>query len=66
MTAPRVYSKMAVERCRMYLAQLHAAHYLGAEGRLENTIQDDTVAALLKGLGQDLDVLEALIDSHDR
>ena len=57
MRKSQLYSKLAVERCRVYTAQLCAANHF---------MEDDagtTVKALIQGLNQDLDILERYIDA---
>ena len=55
--------QFALERCRMYLAQLCAANHFASEDNPECIMERDTVVMLLKGLEQDLDILEALADA---
>jgi len=58
MTISEFYHKLAIERCRMYVAQLCAAHHLDEGNVAVLELQQDTMASLLKGLSQDLQVLE--------
>ena len=52
-------SKLAVERCRLYTAQLCAAHYL------MDRDEYGAISSLITGLNRDLDVLERCIDSNE-
>ena len=61
MTTNQLCHRLALERCRMYLAQLCAASHLEIEDVGDLTEYMDVMAPLLKGLGQDLDVLEKAI-----
>ncbi|MEZ5813867.1 MAG: hypothetical protein R3E13_03990 [Alphaproteobacteria bacterium] len=57
MTASQLYHRLALERCRMYVAQLCAASHFDTDNITDLTEQRDMIAFLLKGLSQDLEVL---------
>lgn len=65
MSTSQLYSKLALERCRMHVAQLCATTYLQGEDAHISAMQQEVLSALLKGLSQDLDVLEQLIQSEE-
>ena len=65
MVKSKLYGKMAVERCRMYLAQLCMAHYLRGEGDTSVCTQKEVVDFLLRELGRDLDVLDDFLDTAE-
>lgn len=58
-----VYGKLALERCRVYLAQLSAASYLSEGIRDEAELEADTVSHLIRGIYSDLELLERSINS---
>ncbi len=65
MTTSQIYHQLAIERCRMYVAQLCAANHLDADNLADLNVQKDTVEALLRGLSNDLQVLEQMLDEDE-
>lgn len=65
MSTSQLYSKLALERCRMHVAQLCATAYLQGEDERISAMQQEMLSSLLRGLSQDLDVLEQLIQSEE-
>ncbi len=65
MTELQLYHQLAIERCRMYIAQLCAAHYLNVENVPKLSGESKTVESLLKGLSKDLEVLEQILSESE-
>ena len=65
MITTEIYRQLAIERCRMYVAQLCAANHLNVASVTKLTGQSDTVESLLKGLSQDLEVLEQILSEYE-
>ena len=59
MSRSQLYSKLALQRCQMYLGQLCAANYL-----MEDDNQE-MVTTIIKDLNQDLEILERYIDTAE-
>lgn len=65
MSQSQLYSKLAVERCRVYVAQLTAVYHLTPEDQEERSSQEQTLHGLLKGINEDLDLIEQNLDVQD-
>jgi len=64
MKTDELYSRMALERCRVYLAQLSAASYFSAEDQGEVYLEVDTISHLIRGLYNNLEILERSFDAR--
>ena len=58
----KLYGRLAVERCRFYIAQLSATHHFSQDGKGADVMQGQTVRALLSSLEDDITILKELLD----
>lgn len=58
MNYSQIDQKLALERCRLYVAQLCAAHYFDGAEIAPDESQNLVVERLLRSLSQDLEVWE--------
>jgi hypothetical protein len=60
MSTTKLYHKLAVERCRMSLAQLCAATHLGPVDGDFKPYEVDTIRSLIVGLDRDISIIDEL------
>lgn len=56
-----LYGKLAIERCKLHVAQLCAVAHLDKTAVETLGMQKDQLSVLLRGLSADLETLEAFI-----
>lgn len=61
MSITHFHTRLTLERCRMHVAQLCAATHLHDEGAGFPAIESDVLETMLRGLSQDLCLLERLL-----